>query len=230
MLAQHRKLAPEVRGVRRLRLKDPASALTHFIGALLSVAALVVLVIRAAAGGTAWHVVSFAIFGSSLILLYTASTLYHSLAVPARAALVLRKVDHIMIFILIAGTYTPFLLVPLRGPWGWSLFGVIWGCALAGLVMKLFWMGAPRRVTATFYLVMGWLVIIAIYPLVQAVSAATLAWLFAGGASYTVGAVFYSTRWPNPWPGRFGFHEVWHLFVLGGSIAHFGAVLGLVGA
>jgi len=214
--------------VRRLRLKEPASTLTHFFGALSSVAALVVLVVRAALAGTAWHVVSFAIFGSTLVLVYVASTLYHALDLSSRATVVLRKIDHIMIFMLIAGTYTPFLLVPLRGVWGWSLFGVIWGCAVAGLVMKLFWIDAPRWLTTTFYLVVGWLVLIAIYPLVRAVSTATLAWLLAGGAFYTTGAVFYATRWPDPWPGRFGFHEVWHLFVLGGSITHFGAVLCLV--
>ncbi|MDQ7792854.1 MAG: hemolysin III family protein [bacterium] len=214
--------------MRRLRLKDPASSLIHFIGALLSVAALVLLVVRAAVRGTPWHVLSFAVFGASLILLYTASTLYHSLALSPRATLVLRKLDHIMIFVLIAGTYTPFLLVPLRGAWGWSLFGVVWGCVLAGMVLKLLWMGAPRGLTAALYLVMGWLVLIAICPLVRAVPPATLGWLFAGGAFYTVGAVCYATRWPNPWPGRFGFHELWHLFVLGGSITHFSAVLHLV--
>ncbi|HYG56491.1 MAG TPA: hemolysin III family protein, partial [Symbiobacteriaceae bacterium] len=135
----------------------------------------------------------------------------------------LRKLDHIMIFFLIAGTYTPYCLTVLRGPWGWSLFGVIWSVALAGLVLKLVWMTAPRWLYTSVYVAMGWLVVIAIVPLVRALPGG-FTWLLAGGLFYTVGAVLYATKWPNPLPRVFGFHEIWHLFVLAGSAAHFWGV------
>lgn len=209
-------------------LKDPGSALTHLAGAVLSLLGLILLVYKAVAHGDAWSVVSFAVFGVSLIALYTASTIYHSLTVSPKATLALRKVDHMMIFLLIAGTYTPFCLLPLRGAWGWSIFGAIWGCAALGMGVKLFWMGAPRWLSTAFYVLMGWLIVVAIYPLSQVVLPGSLAWLVAGGLLYTVGAVLYATKWPNPWPGKFGFHEIWHLFVMAGSAAHFLAVLRLV--
>ncbi|HWI65279.1 MAG TPA: hemolysin III family protein [Symbiobacteriaceae bacterium] len=210
-------------------MKDPVSALTHWLGAALSVVGLVVLLTGIGGGGTVWQTVSFAIFGASLIMLYTASAVYHTVpdAVAGRAALVLRKLDHIMIYVLIAGTYTPFCLVPLRGVWGWSLFGAIWGCAVAGFIMKLVWMSAPRWLYTGTYVVMGWLVVVATYPLLQSVSPAGLLWLLAGGLFYTVGAVLYATKWPKLWPGVFGFHEVWHLFVMAGSLCHFFSVLTL---
>lgn len=214
--------------MKRAGLKEPASALTHLAGALLAVVGTIVLVYQGVMYGTVWHVVSFAVFGASLILLYTASTLYHALDVSPKANLALRRVDHTMIFLLIAGTYTPFCLLPLRGAWGWSLFGAIWGCAAVGMVVKNFWMSAPRWLYTGFYVLMGWLVIVAIYPLAQRVLPVSLIWLIFGGLSYTVGAVLYATKWPNPWPGKFGFHEIWHLFVMGGSIAHFAAVFYLL--
>lgn len=214
--------------LKMMRLKDPASALTHMAGAAASMVGLGALLQRAAEGGTLWHRASFAVFGISLILLYGASSLYHAVRVGPKAALMLRKVDHMMIFVLIAGTYTPFTLVPLRGAWGWSLFGAIWGCAMIGMGIKLFWMGAPRWLSTAFYILMGWLIIIAIYPLSQAVSPGVLFWLVSGGVLYTVGAVLYAVKWPNPWPGAFGFHEIWHLFVMAGSAAHFAAVWQLV--
>jgi len=209
------------------RLKDPASALTHLVGALLSAVGLGVLISRAATAGTTWHMVSFPVFGAGLLLLYTASTLYHSLRLPPGPTRTLRRIDHIMIFVLIASTYTPFCLLPLRGPWGWSLFGTVWGLAAIGALLKLLWLGAPRWLSTGFYVVMGWLVIVAIYPLARALTPAGLTWLSTGGILYTVGAVCYAVKWPNPWPGRFGFHELWHLFVMGGSLAHFAAVLSL---
>lgn len=191
-------------------------------------AGLVVLVYRSVVQGTAWHVVAYSVFGASLILLYTSSTLYHAVSVSPRVTRALRKLDHMMIFVLIAGTYTPFCLLPLRGVWGWSLLGAVWGCAVIGMTVKLFWMNAPRWLSTGFYVGMGWLVVVAIYPLVQSVTAGGLAWLGAGGLLYTVGAVFYATKWPDPWPGKFGFHEIWHLFVLAGGSAHFVAVLNLL--
>lgn len=207
------------------RLKDPGSALTHLVGALLSVAGLVRMLTQA---GDPWTIVSLTVFGISLIALYTASTLYHSLTLGPKGTLALRKVDHMMIFLLIAGTYTPFCLLPLRGAWGWSILAAIWTCAAAGMLVKLFWMGAPRWLSTAFYVIMGWLIVVAIYPLSQAVAPGSLVWLVTGGLLYTVGALLYATKWPNPWPGRFGFHEIWHLFVMAGSGAHFLAVMRLL--
>lgn len=205
------------------RLKDPASALTHMIGATLSVVGLIYLIYIGALRGP-WHLASFLTFGVSLILLYTASSIYHALNVSPKATLLLRKLDHVMIFVLIAGSYTPFCLLPLRGPWGWSLFGTIWGLAVLGAVTKLFWMNAPRWLSTAFYLLMGWLVMVAVYPMVQSVETPSLILLAVGGLFYTAGAVLYATKWPNPWPGKFGFHEIWHLFVMAGSSAHFASV------
>jgi hemolysin III len=191
------------------------------IGAILSIPGLIVLVYLAAFHATTWHVVSFAIFGASLILLYTASALYHSLSLSKQLTKIFRRVDHIMIYILIAGTYTPICLVPLRGPWGWSIFGIILGVAVLGITMKIFWMDAPRWLYTLFYIGMGWLAIIAIPPLIRYIPAGGIIWLLIGGAFYTIGAVVYMLKRPNPIPERFGFHEIFHLFVLAGSISHF---------
>ena len=208
----------------RFRLRDPVSGLTHLVGALASVVGLIVLVYRAVHQGTAWHVVSFAIFGASLILLYSASALYHLLPLSEQGTRTLRRIDHIMIFVLIAGTYTPFCLLPLRGAWGWSLFGAAWGLAVAGLVMTIFWLDAPRWISTAVYLAMGWVVVVAILPLLRTVPYGGLIWLMAGGLFYSGGAVIYAIKRPNPFPGVFGFHEIWHLFVMAGSFSHFWAI------
>jgi len=193
------------------------NALTHGLGAVLSAAGLAVLVTFASRHGDAWRIVSAAIFGATLVLLYTASTLYHS--VPGeRAKRLLRKFDHGAIFLLIAGTYTPFLLVNLRGPWGWSLFGVVWGLGVAGVALKFWFAGRFRLVSTAIYLGMGWLAVIAAKPLLASVPAAGLWLLLAGGLCYTGGTVFYL------WKRLPYHHGVWHLFVLGGSICHFFAV------
>lgn len=225
-------------------MREPVSGLTHLAGAALSAVGLVALVraalrgagiatttVGAAAGGRtvatgAWPLVAVAIFGASLILLYTASSLYHLLPLSARGTLVLRRLDHMMIYVLIAGTYTPFCLISLRGrgAWGWSLFGTVWGLALAGVILKAVWINAPRWLSVAFYLGMGWLVVVAAGPLLRAVPAGGLEWLAIGGLFYTVGAVFYATKWPRLAPGVFGFHELWHLFVMAGSFSHFWAV------
>ena len=211
------------------RLREPVNALTHLTGAGLSAVGLVVLIRLSVLYGTAYHVVSFAIFGASLILLYLASGLYHGLRLSPRGLQLLRRMDHMSIYVLIAGTYTPFCLGPLRGPWGWSLLGAIWGLALVGIAVKAFWMSAPRWLYVLFYVLMGWLVMVAFYPLVKSAPPASVALLVTGGIIYTVGAVVYAAKWPNLLPGRFGFHEVWHLFVMGGSISHFLAVYYLLG-
>ena len=198
--------------------EEIASAVSHGLGALASVAAGAVLITFAALAGDAWAIVGTSIFVLSLVLLYTASTLYH--AIPwDRAKARLRVFDHCAIYVLIAGTYTPFLLVPLRGSWGWSLFGVIWGLAVAGVVFKLFFTGRFKLFTTLVYIAMGWLVLIAIRPMMASLPPASLAWLVAGGVSYTAGTIFYmSKRIPYT-------HAIWHLFVLGGSACHFIAVM-----
>ncbi|XXJ21018.1 PAQR family membrane homeostasis protein TrhA [Desulfovibrio caledoniensis] len=204
-----------------LSLRDPVSGLTHCIAAALAVLGTVLLIARAASPALPWHIVAFSIFGGGMILLYTASTLYHWLPLGERGVRLLRRVDHSMIFFYIAATYTPICLIPLRGPWGWSLFGVVWGIALGGIVMKIFWLSAPRWLSTSIYLAMGWLVLVGIYPLTKAMSPASLAWLVAGGLVYSLGAVIYAVKWPDPLPRRFGFHEIFHLFVIGGSACHY---------
>jgi hemolysin III len=202
-----------------LKFREPFNGLSHLTGALLGVAALVVLVNLAR--GRPWHLSGFAIYGASLILLYTASTLYHSLPVGERAVRRLLMLDRIGIHLLIAGTYTPLCLVPLRGPWGWGLLGVVWGLALFGSLCELVWHAAPQWVSTSLYLVMGWLALFAFGPLLQTLTGAGLQWLVAGGIVYTVGAVICLTERPRLWPGAFGAHELWHLFVLAGSACHY---------
>ena len=200
------------------RDEEIASAVTHGLGAAASIAGLAVLATAAARRGDAWHVVAVSIFGASLILLYAASTLYHGL--PAgRAKAVFRVLDHSAIYLLIAGTYTPFTLVSLRGPWGWSLFGVIWGCALVGIALRLTFGARWRVARVILYVAMGWAGIVAIRPMVATVPAGCLILMVLGGLAYTVGIVFYG------WHRLPYHHSVWHLFVLAGSALHYAAVL-----
>lgn len=204
-----------------IKLRDPVSGLTHLTAALLSIPALIVLVYYAVVVATAWQVVSFAIFGTSLILLYTASTLYHLLPLSEKGVKTLRRIDHMMIFVLIAGTYTPVCLVPLRGVWGWSLLASIWSLALIGVILKIVWFNAPRWLSTLLYVLMGWMVIIAIYPMVQTIPAQGLAWLVGGGLFYSIGAVIYAIKRPRLPIKWLGFHEIFHLFVMAGSFSHF---------
>lgn len=195
-------------------IEERINVISHASGLLLSVAALAFLVDKATTYGTAVHTVSFAVFGASLVILYGASTLYHS-ARTARARAALRTVDHASIYLLIAGTYTPFALVTLRGVVGWAIFGTVWGMALIGVTAKLFYTGRFERLSTAMYVFMGWIIVFAIKPLVANLSAEGLSWLLAGGISYTAGAVFYSIR-------RMPFgHATFHIFVLAGSACHF---------
>lgn len=202
-------------------LRDPISGLTHCIGAALAVLGTVLLIMRSVSPAMPWHIVTFSIFGGGMILLYTASTLYHWLPLSEKGIRFMRRVDHSMIFFYIAATYTPICLIPLRGPWGWSIFGVIWGLAILGIGMKVFWLHAPRWFSTAIYLAMGWLVMVGIYPLFQSLPGAALAWLVGGGLVYSIGAVVYALKWPDPFPNVMGFHEIFHLFVIGGSFCHF---------
>lgn len=201
--------------------REPVNAISHMAGALASVIGMTMMVVVAAIRGDAWHVISFAIFGTTLILMYTASFLYHGLNISEKSLLLLRRIDHIMIFMLIAGSYTPICLVPLRGPWGWSILGTVWGIAVIGIALKIFAMNVPRWISTAIYMIMGWLCVTAVYPLVKTLEPVSLFWLALGGLFYSGGAIVYSIKKPDPFPGTFGFHEIWHLFVLLGSGCHF---------
>ena len=190
---------------------------TQLAGTLLAAIGAPVLVVLAARSGDAWKIVGCATYAAALLLLYGSSTLYHSLRGPAKA--ILRKLDHCSIYLLIAGTYTPFALVTLRGPWGWTLFGLAWGLAALGIAQEFVFGKGARRLSILIYVVMGWMGVAALRPLAAGLGAPGLAWLLAGGLLYTGGIVFYllDERVRH-------FHGVWHLFVLGGSAAHFVAV------
>jgi hemolysin III len=198
-----------------------ANALTHGLGATAALAGGAVLITLAALYGDGWQLASAIVFGTSLLLLYLASTLYHAVQHPVVKGR-LKVFDHCAIYLLIAGTYTPFTLIGLRGPWGWSLFAAIWSLALAGVVFKLFYTGRFKLLSTAIYIAMGWLVIVAIKPLLGALDGWTLGWMFAGGAFYTLGTVFYH-RPSLPYS-----HAIWHLFVLGGSVCHYVAVMAQV--
>jgi len=199
--------------------EEVAHALTHGLGLVASVGGLVTLVAAAWLRGDAWHIVGVSIFGTTLVLLYAASTLYHGTRSP-RVKRLFQRFDHAAIFLLIAGTYTPFTLVSLRGGWGWSLLAIVWGLALLGIVLEV--AGHSRRVSVALHLAMGWLLVIAVEPLARAVHPDGLLLLALGGVAYTLGVVFYA------WQRLPYNHAVWHLFVLAGSSCHFACVLGYV--
>lgn len=198
--------------------EEIANSVIHGMGIVLGIAGLSVLTAFAALHGDAWHIVSCSIFGAALIVLYTASTLYHSIPIP-RVKEVMRTLDHSAIFLLIAGTYTPFLLVNLRGPWGWSLFAVIWGLALLGIALRVARGRRSTWVAVLLYAGMGWTVVIAVKPMLNHVAAGGLLLLLLGGLAYTLGIAFYV------WKRLPYHHAIWHLFVLAGSILHFFAIL-----
>jgi hemolysin III len=205
----------------RHSLEEIANAITHGIGLLLSIAGFVVLLVLSALRGTAWHIVACSIYGATLICLYAASTLYHAV-ISRRVKRALRIFDHSAIYLLIAGTYTPFLLVSLRGPWGWSLFGVIWGLALAGVLFKFWFVERFAILSTAVYIAMGWLVVIAAKPVITHLRLTAIIWLLAGGLAYTGGVIFFAAK-RIPYS-----HAIWHLFVLAGSICHYFAVLSTV--
>ena len=215
------KDTPQERGHIFNRDNELVSSFTHFAGMLLSIAGLVLLVVYAVRYATPWHVVTFSVYGASMILLYLASSVYHLLYISDKVRGILRQIDHMAIFVLIAGTYTPICLVPLRGGWGWALFGCIWACAVAGILVKVFWMNAPRWLYTLFYILMGWMALVALYPLIQRMPTSTLCWLFGGGLAYTIGGVQYALKWPRLKNKYFGFHEIFHIFILLGSVCHF---------
>jgi hemolysin III len=199
------------------RREELANALTHGLGAVVSLGAGAVLITLTALWGDGWQLAGAIVFCVALLMLYVASTLYHAISHPVAKAR-LKVFDHCAIYLLIAGTYTPFTLVGLRGPWGWGLFAAIWALAVSGIVFKLFYTGRFKLLSTLIYIAMGWLVVVAIGPLLRALDAWTLAWLFAGGVAYTMGTLFYLNR-RIPYA-----HTIWHAFVLTGSVCHFVAV------
>lgn len=216
-LATASKTSPQLEQLYRLE-DEIANAITHGVGLLLAIVGLCVLVTLAAVRGTAWHVVGCSVYGASLVVLYGASTIYHVKRAP-RAKAAWRVVDHACIFLLIAGSYTPFTLTTLRGAWGWSLLAAVWTCAIVGITYKL--IAARRQLTesAIPYVLTGWLALVAVKPLMESVPFACLMLLMGGGLAYTIGTVFYKLD------HRRFFHAIWHLFVMAGSVLHFVAVL-----
>ena len=206
-------------------LREPVSGLTHAVGGVLAVVGLGVLLETAASTGRLDQLLAFGIFGLSLVALYAVSALYHLLPLSPAGVARLRRLDHMTIFVLIAGTYTPFCLLALDGGWRWGLLALIWSLALCGVILKLRWMDAPRWLSVALYLGMGWIAVIAASELLRAVPPGGIAWVLSGGLVYSAGALAYGLKRPNPVPGVFGFHEVWHIFVLAGSACHFWAVL-----
>ncbi len=198
-------------------IEEKINIISHGLGFVLSIMALGFLVVRASNHGDVWHIVSFSIFGASLIVLYAVSTIYHSTKKPELRCR-LRILDHASIYILIAGTYTPFALVTLQGTTGWVIFGVSWGLALCGIILKLFFTGRYRLLSTSMYVFMGWIIVFAIKPLIANLSSDGLFWLVAGGLAYTLGAILYSIK-----KIKFN-HAIFHIFVLMGSICHFVSV------
>ena len=194
------------------------NAWSHLIGAVLAAIGAVWLLVLASSTGDLWKIVAVAIYGVTLLLLYSISTLYHSMRGPAKR--VMQKLDHLSIYLLIAGSYTPFCLVTLRGPWGWTLFGIVWSLALIGMLQEIKPRSEARVLSVIIYAVMGWIVLVAVKPLIAALGMTGFKWLAAGGVLYTVGIIFFA------YDSRFRhWHGIWHLFVMAGSLLHFVAIL-----
>lgn len=208
---------------KKQHIKEPGSAITHFIGMLMAIFAAVPLLIKAANEPGKIYIVSLAIYAASLILLYAASTTYHTFDISKKANTILKKIDHMMISVLIAGSYTPICLIVLKGKTGIILLSIVWGIALIGILIKAFWVYCPKWVSSVFYIGMGWTCVLAFTQILNNMSPAAFGWLLAGGIIYTVGGVIYALKVPifNSRHKNFGSHEIFHLFVMGGSACHF---------
>ena len=207
------------------KLREPVNSLTHWAGAILALAGLIVLLI--VGWSTPAKIISLLIYGLSLIAMFSASATYHMVHAKEKVLLILRKLDHSAIYLLIAGTYTPFCVNAFDGFWKWGMLSIIWTLAIVGIIIKAVYIKAPRWLNAGIYVVMGWLCVGAAGQMLAVLPAWVFGWLLAGGVIYTLGAVVYITKWFNFWPGVFGFHEVWHIFVLLAALAHFVAVMGV---
>lgn len=209
-----------------LKFREPVNALTHLITAGVAVIGQAVLLVVGWADPA--RIAALLVYGVSLVALFLASGIYHAAQVGPRALEMLRKMDHAAIYLLIAGTYTPFCVIAFDGFWRWGLLAVIWSLAAIGITVKIFIIRAPRWLNAGVYVLMGWLALAAIGEMLTALPAGALVWLMSGGIIYTLGAVVYITKSMNFWPGKFGFHEIWHIFVILGALAHFIAIVGYV--
>ena len=208
---------------RTLRIKDPGSAITHFVAMLLAATAAAPLLLKAWRGEGRMHVTALAIFILSMVGLYSASTIYHTLDISPKINRLLRKIDHMMIFILIAGTYTPVCMIVLGDRTGWSLLALVWGIAAVGILINACWITCPKWFSSLIYIAMGWVCILAITKIIQALPKAGFLWLLAGGIIYTLGGIIYAMKLPlfNNRHRYFGSHEIFHLFVMGGSLCHY---------
>lgn len=208
---------------RKFKIKDPGSAITHFIGFILALLGIAPLLIKAAREPGVLHIISMAIFILSMVLLYAASTIYHTLDINEQVNRRLRKIDHMMIFVLIAGSYTPVCLIALHGKTGTLLCVAVWGVALVGILVKAFWITCPKWFSSVIYIGMGWLCVFAFNPIFHTLSRPAFGWLLAGGIIYTIGGIIYALKLPlfNTHHKNFGSHEIFHLFVMAGSFCHF---------
>lgn len=213
----------------RSSLREPVSALTHSLGALLSVLGLILLLAEAIGNNSVRQVVAFSIFGGSLVAMYSTSAFYHSFNLSERGIANLRRIDHMMIYVLIAGTYTPVCLLLLGEPLGLVLLSTVWALAAIGTAAKIVWLDAPTWISTALYLGMGWIAVLVIKPLLAVAPTAFFLWIAGGGILYSVGAVVHAMKWPRPStverPLAFGSHEIWHLFVMAGSFCHYWAIL-----
>lgn len=220
-MSKHRYLDRIPLSPKQSSKEELANAITHGIGVGLAIAALVILVVHAARINDTWKIVSFSIYGATMICLFLSSTLYHSFNHPYIKRF-FRILDHSSIFLLIAGTYTPVVIGTMRGGWGWALFGVVWGLTIIGICLKIFAMRKLKWISLIVYLLMGWIILVAIKPLLSVVTTAFLVWMLLGGLAYSLGVIFYTAR------KMLFHHAIWHLFVLAGSICHFFAMLTLI--
>ena len=209
------------------RLREPVSGLTHLIGAMLGVAGTVVLMVAAVGTRDVLRLLGVGIFGLSLTLLYATSAIYHLVPKTEMGIRLWRRLDYTMIYVLIAGTYTPICLIALPNIWGWTMLGAVWTLSIGGSVLRLCWPGAPQALAIALYVIIGWLGIFAFFPLIAAVPFGAVLWLIVGGFFYTAGAIIFAIKRPN-FHRAFGFHELWHLFVMAGSSSHFWVVLGYI--
>jgi len=212
-----------MKGIRQY-IREPINSLTHGIGALASVIGLFLLLNEALSHGSISHIIAFSIFGSSMILLYTSSTIFHGLPVKAKTQKLFQKMDHAMIYVLIAGTYTPICLLVLDGSWKWGFFITVWTIAVLGMIKKFLCIGTPGWLSIFLYLGMGWMAVLLFPTLMERMPLAFIGWIILGVLSYTFGALIYGFEKPNPIPNWFGHHEIWHLFVMLGTFSHFWAI------
>ena len=209
--------------MRKFKIKDPVSAATHFAGFLISIPVMICLILKSVEEALPLHVVAFTVFGISLLLLYGASTIYHTMDVKKETEVKLKRIDHMMIFILIAGTYTPVCMIVLGDKTGWTMLTLVWGIAIVGIIINALWITCPKWFSSLHYIAMGWVCILAITKILSSMPRAGFMWLLAGGIIYTIGGIIYALKLPifNNRHKNFGSHEIFHLFVMAGSACHF---------